>query len=363
MKQTLLLILLIFTFSNNQAQELSANSTTLNKTNIIGNWGLDYVDYQDGTHLNDNDDFQREVATMLLFKKTGIITLIYHAKAVNTNYSLENDLIAINQEVYKVEKLTPQEFVFTIYNATAQEESYKIRRYHYLATKESSEQFYVRKFVKPNVRIKANGDTAYAFCEDFHPHFIIANNKFELTNFRDVFQDSYQTIEQKFNFPEKKKGRFNLTFEITKEGKIETPKVKESSDSTYNEQLLKALASTAGSWKAAEYKFKPVAIQFNYIFEYEDKSEEENKVVFDAEIYEYNLNKANNFFVKQNYEKAVKYYTKCILMTDDAIEALYKRADCYFTVNALKNACSDWNYLAGKGQKKAERLYLEHCMK
>ena len=50
-------------------------------------------------------------------------------------------------------------------------------------------------------------------------------------------------------------------------------------------------------------------------------------------------------------------------MTDDAIEALYKRADCYFTVDALNNACSDWNYLAGKGQKRAEGLYLNYCMK
>ena len=75
------------------------------------------------------------------------------------------------------------------------------------------------------------------------------------------------------------------------------------------------------------------------------------------------MERANQFFVKKNYEKAVKLYTKCILMTDDAIEALYKRADCYFTVNDIKNACSDWNYLAGKGQKRAEGLYLKHCMK
>ena len=103
-------------------------------------------------------------------------------------------------------------------------------------------------------------------------------------------------------------------------------------------------------------------VQFNYIFEYPTKDEEEN-AFFDQLEYNSLMERANNFFVKQNYEKAVKLYTKCILMTDNAIEPLYKRANCYFTVNAIKNACSDWNYLAGKGQKRAEGLYLKHCMK
>ena len=49
-------------------------------------------------------------------------------------------------------------------------------------------------------------------------------------------------------------------------------------------------------------------------------------------------------------------------MIDDAIEAFY-RTDCHFIVDVLKNACFNWNYLTRKGQKRAEGLYLKHCMK
>jgi tetratricopeptide (TPR) repeat protein len=126
---------------------------------------------------------------------------------------------------------------------------------------------------------------------------------------------------------------------------------------------VEALAFTKDSWKAAEYKFKSIAVQINYIFEYDVTPQQVDDNPFDLEMYQYYLRKGNKFFAEKNYEKAVKNYTKCILMTDDAIEPLYKRADCYFTVNAIKNACSDWNYLVKKGQKRAEGLYLQHCMK
>ena len=330
----------------------------------MGNWGFDYADYQDGTLIK-NDDIVRSIATMLSFRKGYAVTTMYHANAVTMIYSVINNKLTVGASSYRIEKLTKNELVFTLWEDFGKE-SYKVLRFHYLATKESSEKYFFRNFVKPNIRIKLSGDTAYAFSEDFYPHFIIRtdgyNSKYELANFGDVFQNSYQVIEKAFNFPEKQKGHFRIQFDITKTGQIIDIEIKESSDSSYNNQLIRALASTSQSWKKAEYSNKPIEVQFNYIFDYQEKNEEEN-TSFDQAVYESLMERANNFFVKQNYEKAVKLYTKCILMTDDAVEALYKRADCYFTVNAIKNACSDWNYLAGKGQKRAEGLYLKHCMK
>jgi tetratricopeptide (TPR) repeat protein len=364
MKYFLSFIFSIFVISNSYSQEILENRTSLNTNKIIGNWGFDFIDYQDGTRMTD-DYVQRMTATMLIFRKMGTLSLIHHANVTPASYAIQNDFLSINQELYKIEKLTPQELIFTEYDIRQPKQSYQTKRYHYLSTKESSEQFYLRKFVKPNIRIKAKGDTAYAFCEDFYPHYIIKrfDGRTELKEFNNIFRTSYRDIDQKFNFPENKKGRFSLFFEISKEGKIVEPFVKESSDSTYNNQLLEALASTNDSWTAAEYKFKPIAVQINYIFEYDVNSQQIDNNPFDPEMYEYYLRRGDRLFAEKNYEKAVKNYTKCILMTDDAVEPLYKRADCYFTVNAIKNACSDWNYLIKKGQKRAEDLYLTHCMK
>jgi hypothetical protein len=363
MKKSILLILSLFLFFNINAQELSSDSTTIDPKLLLGNWGFDYADYQDGTLVRD-DYMVRSTATMLSFRKAKAVTAMYHANANTMLYSVLNNKLTVGTSSYKIEKLTNGELVFSVWEDVVNE-SYKVLRYHYLATKESSEIYFYRKFVKPNIRIKPNGDTAYAFTEDFYPHYVVKADgfsKYELDNFNDVFQTSYQAIEKAFNFPVKTKGHFGVQFDITKTGQIADVEIKESSDSAYNNQLIRAVSSTSKSWKNAEYANKPIAVQFNYIFDYKEKEEQEN-AYFDQEYYQTLMERANNFFVKQNYEKAVKLYTKCILMTDDAIDALYKRADCYFTVNAIKNACSDWNYLAGKGHKRAEGLYLKHCMK
>lgn len=363
MKHYLLLILFTFMYFNGNAQALNTNSIAIDPKLLLGNWGFDYADYQDGTLVRD-EYVVRSTATMLSFRKAKAVTVIYHATAVNVIYSLLNDKLTIGKSNYRIEKLTKSELIIEVWEDIAKE-SYQVLRFHYLATKESSEKYFYRNFVQPNLRIKPNGDTAYAFSEDFFPHFNVrleGYSKFELDNFGDVFQTSYQVIEQAFNFPIKQKGHFSIQFDISKTGHITDIEIKESSDSSYNNQLLMALTSTSKSWKNAEYGNKPITVQFNYIFDYQGKDEEEN-TSFDAAVYESLMDRANIFFVKQNYEKAVKLYTKCILMTDDAVEALYKRADCYFTVNALKNACSDWNYLAAKGHKRAEGLYLKHCMK
>jgi hypothetical protein len=363
MKHYLLLVLSFFLCFNINAQELVSDSTLINSKLLLGNWGFDYADYQDGTLVRD-DYVVRSTATMLSFRKAKAVTAMYHANASTMIYSVLDNKLTVGASSYKIEKLTNSELIFSVWEDVAKE-NYKVLRYHYLATKESSEKYFYRTFVKPNIRIKPNGDTAYAFTEDFYPHYIIRTDgfsKYELDNFSDVFQTSYQAIEKAFDFPTKTKGHFSIQFDIAKTGQITDIEIKESSDSTYNNQLLRALASTSKSWKNAEYSNKPIAVQFNYIFDYKEKVEEAN-AYFDQEYYQTLMERANNFFVKQNYEKAVKLYTKCILMTDDAVDALYKRADCYFTVNAVKNACSDWNYLAGKGHKRAEGLYLKHCMK
>ena len=363
MKKILLFTTLISSYLNINAQELTTDSTFINPTLLLGNWGFDYVDFQDGTLVKE-DYVVKNMATMLSFRKASAVVVMYHAKATPSLYTIENDKLSIGLSKYKIEKINKNELVFSRWE-DATKESYKVLRFHYLATKESSEKFYFRKFVQPNIRLKPNKDTSYNFCEDFYPHFIVKYDgytKHELDGFGDVFQASYQAIEKAFNYPEKQKGRFGVQFEITKSGKIGEVAIKETSDSSYNDQLLRAVASTSQSWKAAEYNNSPVAIQFNYIFDY-TKKEEENNADFDPDEYERLLGKANSLFTKKDYGKAIKFYTKCVLMTDDAVEALYKRADCYFTVDALKNACSDWNYLAGRGLKRAEGLYLKHCMK
>ncbi|MCU0471291.1 MAG: TonB C-terminal domain-containing protein [Arcicella sp.] len=183
---------------------------------------------------------------------------------------------------------------------------------------------------------------------------------YELTDFNEVYEQSYNFIEEKFSFPKKQKGDFNVFFVIDEKGMLKNVAIKSSSDSNYNNALLQAVYATRQLWKAAQYQERNVEVQFNYVFKYEDTEEEDN---FDYMSYQNILDKAERFYQKKEYVKAIKLYTKCILMKDDYLEPIYKRADSYFAVKSIKNACLDWSYLAKKGQKKAENLFLEHCMK
>lgn len=232
MKHYLLLIVLTFLSFYINAQELLVyDSTAVDPKLLLGNWGFDYTDYQDGTLVPDNE-VVKSTATMLSFRKGNSITTMYPANAVSMIYSVLNDKLTVGTSSYRIEKLTKNELVFTSWEDIAKE-SYKVLCFHYLATKESSEKYFFRNFIRPNLRIKPNGDTAYAFSEDFYPHYFIKTddyNKYKLDNFGDVFQTSYQVIEKAFNYPEKQKGHFNIQFDITKTGKIEDIQIKESSD-------------------------------------------------------------------------------------------------------------------------------------
>lgn len=170
-------------------------------------------------------------------------------------------------------------------------------------------------------------------------------------------------IEKEFNFPAKKKGNFRVTFAVGKSGALKDITVKESSDSTYNNALEQAVYQTRKRWLPAEYESKKVETIFNFVYVYDTEEKPDNN--FDEYLYYENKEKANTFFDKKEYVKAIKLYTKCILMQDEDfdLQPYYKRADSYFALKVNKNACLDWSYLAKKGQKKAEKLFLENCMK
>lgn len=150
---------------------------------------------------------------------------------------------------------------------------------------------------------------------------------------------------------------------MSKFGLLKDINVPESSDSTYNNAFKQAVYQTRKRWIPAEYENKKVETSFNYVYVYDAEEKPENN--FDEYLYYENKEKANRFFDKKEYVKAIKLYTKCILMQDEDfdLQPYYKRADSYFALKVNKNACLDWSYLAKKGQKKAEKLFLGNCMK
>ncbi|MBB6005186.1 hypothetical protein [Arcicella rosea] len=355
----LLILSLLFSFSgisqdkNDYAQK------------IIGNWMKDYIDMKDGSRIDD-PSIDEITATMLIFKKNNIAVVIQGKDAASTPFEIFGDTLLVGSTVmYRIEKLTNYEFVFT--QILENVPDYQLRRYHYLATKENSSDYFTRRFIKSNLKIQANGDSVYAFSKYIFPKFkanTVASRAFVFNTFEDVYEQSYDLIESTFDFPEKKKGFFKVSFVISKKGILKDISIKESSDSSYNAQLQLAILQTRKFWLPADIDGKAVDVLFNYEFNYSDEQNEINDDnYFDPAVYASLIARGDRQIEKMNYIKAIKLYTKCILMKDDAYDALYKRADAYFKLNVPKNACSDWNYLATKGLKKAEDLFIKNCIK
>jgi TonB C terminal len=361
MKIRLLFFVLISFYCQSQAQTSIEKQKDIEKK-IIRTWVIYRVEMKDGSSVLD-ESIAKFTASMLIFKKANAMVIISGKDAQQSKYHISDSLLILSGASYIVEKLTEHELIF-VGNFPDTPDN-KIIRYHYISTTETSGQYFYRQFIKPTIRIKENLDTAYTFSEYIFPKFKYApfNNTVLFEQFNDVYEQSYNLIERKFNFPEKMKGNFTVSFAVNKHGNLQDIKIKESSDSTYNESLMKAVSETRKLWLPAEYDNKKVEILFNYVFKYEGNEENTNN--FDLDVYEITKNKADRQFEKNEYVKAIKLYTKCILMQDEDfdLEPYYKRADSYFALKVNKNACLDWSYLSKKGQKKAEKLFFDNCMK
>lgn len=358
MKIRLLLFTLLLLWHKSNAQ-----IATNEQQKIVRNWVKYRIEMKDGSQVPD-ENIAKNTASMLIFKKGNMGVIINGRNAQQTKYAILDSILVLGgTSNYVIEKLTEHELIF--YGIFKDIPDNEIIKYHYVSTTESSGQYFFRQFIKPNIRIQANGDTAYSFNEYIFPKFksVLGDFPIVLNDFYQVYESSYDMIEKEFNFPAKKKGNFRVTFAVSKFGTLKDEVVEESSDSTYNNALEQAVYQTRKRWLPAEYDNKKVETRFNFVYVYEAEEKPENN--FDEYLYYENKEKANRFFDKKEYVKAIKRYTKCILMQEEDfdLEPYYKRADSYFALKVSKNACLDWSYLAKKGQKKAEKLFLENCMK
>ena len=362
MKTKFLLFIFSIIFYQIQAQSSTVQQREIEQR-IRRNWVKYRMEMKDGSQILD-ERINKNTASMLIFKKDNTGVIISGRNAQQTQYAISDSILVLSRTgSYLIEKLTEYELIFHTISENIPDN--EIIRYHYVATIESSGQHFFRQFIKPNIRIQANGDTAYNFNEYIFPNFKLSlgSSAIVLSDFYEVYEASYNMIEKEFNFPVKKKGGFRVTFAISKFGTLKDVEIKESSDSTYNNALIQAVYQTRKHWLPAEYENKKVETLFNYVYVYEDKHKIEDN--FDESLYQSTKENANSLFDKKEYVKAIKLYTKCILMQDEDLdfEPYYKRAESYFTLKVNKNACLDWSYLAKKGQKRAEKLFLENCMR
>ncbi len=361
--KTRLLLFALFILCHYSYAQTSTDEQKNIEQKLMRNWVKYRVEMKDGSQVVD-EKMAKVTASMLIFKKNNVGVVIFGRDAQQMKYSISSSLLVLDGNTsYNVEKLTENELIFTQNYQNVPDN--KLVKYTYVATKESAGEYFYRQFIKPNIVIKPNEDTVYRFSEYIFPKFKDKDGGYAVTfsTFEQVYESTYNLIEKNFAFPAKTAGNFRVTFSISKFGTLKDVEVKESSDSSYNDILLQAVYQTRKQWLPAVYNNNKVETLFNYVFRFEGENEQTNN--FDLFSYQTTKERANKFFDKKEYVKAIKFYTKCILMQEEDFdfEPYYKRADSYFALKVNKNACLDWSYVAKKGQKKAENLFLENCMK
>jgi len=195
----LLFILLLFWYKSN------AQIATNEQQKIVRNWVKYRIEMKDGSEVP-NENIAKNAASMLIFKKGNMGVIINGRNAQQTTYAILDSILVLGGTTnYVIEKLTEHELIFFgIFKDTPDEE---IIKYHYVSTTESSGQYFFRQFIKPKIRIQADGDTAYNFNEYIFPKFksVLGDFSNALSDFYEVYESSYGMIEKEFNFPPKKK--------------------------------------------------------------------------------------------------------------------------------------------------------------
>lgn len=328
------------------------------------NWEKNYVDMQDGSILQD-PTAERKTVMCLVFRKNGTGSFIQGEQASSFRFRIIDSLITINEAIYKIDKIDDYEMTFSVY-AKNLDESEKFR-FHYLATKDTPGNIYLRKLIKPNIVVDTpKKDTTFLFNQEVYPKFR-GNSEWlrNVPDFEQAFEDtygvSYNFIEDEFvsHLPKDINTRFEVSFDVTTRGLVENILITSSTNPEYNPYLIAAIQNTSRKWLPARWKEKNYRSRIQYAFQTE--KEDPKAIAYDPEIYDNFYNRAMGLMARKKYDKAVSLLTKCILMTEDSIDALYKRAECYQSAGIMKYACMDWSFLTSKGLKRAEKLYWQNC--
>jgi hypothetical protein len=226
---------------------------------------------QDGSILQD-PAAERKTVMCLMFRKNGTGSFIQGEQASSFRFRIIDSLVTINEAIYKIDKINDYEMTFSVYakNLDGDEKF----RFHYLATKDTPSEIYLRKLIKPNIVFDApKKDTIFLFNQEVYPKFR-GNSEWlrNVPDFEQAFDDtygvSYNFIEDEFvsHIPKNINTRFEVSFDVTTRGLVENIVITSSTNPEYNPYLIAAIQNTSRKWLPARWKEKIINQESNMHF-------------------------------------------------------------------------------------------------
>jgi tetratricopeptide (TPR) repeat protein len=198
--------------------------------------------------------------------------------------------------------------------------------------------------LKPeNIRSVNGKDTTYKECAKVYA-------KYQGESF---LRDIYAGID-KYISMDGRAGVLSAIFIVSKSGVADSLKILESFDDKFNPIFIKVFNRLKKDWKPAVMSGKYVAVQMEVKLKYGAyRSTDPDETLLVA--------KANSFYNNNDYDSAIYYYDKALVLKPDDIDTLYRRGMAKMALGNIKGACEDWNKVKALGGTKADDALAKYC--
>jgi len=154
-------------------------------------------------------------------------------------------------------------------------------------------------------------------------------------------------------------GKVIVNFTVGKMGKLRNIRIVREAHPYLNKEALRVV-NAMPTWIPGKQDGEAISVSYNLPIDF--KFQDLNEGIFGPNprsITSYN--KATKFFVKQEFKKAIKFYTDAISWYPEYTKAYLNRAISYARMRDIDNACKDWKMAADLGNKDVQNNIDNYC--
>lgn len=336
----------------------------IEKEQLLGSWIKYKVEMKDGSRVVDHEKTEESFIKFLFDKETIKVFDEPYRIVIENKYTVDGSNLDCAFVSFSIEKLNDRELILLEIKGEGTPED-KIKRYYYL-----KEDFALATLIKNKEFDLVNDSTilAYEYITPYIPALLEATLQIEYFELINGDLTGYLIINKKGEIAE---------VEILEERNLNEKNI----------SLIKdKLSDWGGKWELPNH---PTLKMYNYKIDFEmhihsvtvlnytyndlvlysqnlieEKESDKNEVTEqDKEGAIKSYNKANEFLAKEDYLKAIKFYSKSVDLDSLYFDAYYNRAYSNMKLNNMEEACKDWYYLKQLGQITAVGYFQQYCTK
>lgn len=258
------------------------------------------------------------------------ISPFYNEKGNEVKYTIQNDIIDLVFNKFKIEKIDNKQLILVeLNNKKINPNSTRIfftREQVYLDGLTLDEKDIIRK----------GQDSLYVENQKVYPKFKNKDNA-DVKSFIQPFVEELSNGKEHLSYS---------TFVINTDGKVSDIKIHHHINKSYDKNLKKAISKTNGMWISPIVNGKKVKvlkeISFHYIV-FPDLKTMDGKIEFNekasdiTESYQSLFKQATKEYLRGNLESALKTYSECIDLTSNNINISIQKNIIYKKLNDILN--------------------------